>query len=238
MGSRASVVLAALLVLGILAAACGSGSAATSTVLKKDLPIHDDFSGDCRWAVDHNGGASVGCAAGAYRILVKQPSINYHQIIPTRFGAVHHLVLDTDATLAALPPLGKRAYAYYGVGCWSSGVGEPDRGYAFVVKPDGSAGVLRFDETAPELKPRFYLKDVAGAAPNPAFAGTSNTLRIHAECDSTGSQTRLIMRVNGQEIVTATDAAGIGPFQAAGFDVFTTVPGTDVRYDNFDLHQA
>jgi hypothetical protein len=225
--------VAAAFVLASVAAACGAGT----SVAKGDLPIHDDFSGDCGWATDDNGGASVGCAGGGYRILVKRPSINYHQVIPTRFAPVQHLVIESDATLAALRPLGERDYAYYGLGCWSTGAGKLNRGYVFVVKPDGSAGVLRADESDPALKRLFYLKDVLGVPANPAFAGVGHTLRIHAECDSTRSTARLIMNVNGKQVVSATDDAGFGPLQAAGFDVFTTVPGMDVRYDNVDIHQ-
>jgi hypothetical protein len=227
-------VLAALILPSILLSGCGGGSAGGSTVLRKQLPISDDFSGDCLWADDSSGGAVVGCRNGAYRILAKQPSVNYHQVVPTRFRSANDIIVESDATLAALPTLRDRDYVYYGVDCLASAVGEPDRGYVFVMKPDGVAGVLRFDETASELKP-FYLKDLASSAPNPQFAGRGTRLRIHAECDSTGPTTRLVMKVNGQVVVSTVDDVEFGGFQAAGFDVFTTVPGTDVRYDNVEL---
>ena len=234
---HATLLPAAMLLLLTLTPACGGGLTEPE-VKTSDLPASDDFSGDCTWPGDSSGGASVGCVNGAYRILVKQPSVRGHQIVTKRFDAVDDVLLDADATLAALPDLGEHGYAHYGVGCWSSAAGKPGRGYVFVVKPDGEAGVLRFDETATELKPDFYLKTLAGAPANPAFAGTGSTLRIHAECDSNGPTTRLVMQVNGRDVVTTMDDAGFGPFQAAGFDVFTTASGTEVHYDNVELSEG
>ena len=62
-------------------------------------------------------------------------------------------------------------------------------------------------------------------------------VHIGAECDSSnGAQTVLTLEVNGiPQTVVVADDRGFGPFQSAGFDVFTTLAGTTVKYDNVHI---
>jgi len=224
-----------MLALALPVSGCGTSSLGSS-VVTGDLPIDDDFSGDCHWAQDDSGGAEVGCVDGAYRITVHDPSANYHQTVPTRFGPVDNLIVETDVTLTALPTLGKRDYAYYGVNCTVTGAGQPARGYVFVVQPaDGRAGVLRYDETDHTIKDSFYLKNLLAARPDPDLVGSRRTVHVRAECDSSGAGTTLTLQIDGVEKVRVGDEHGFGPFRSAGLDMFTTLAGTTVEYDNVHI---
>jgi hypothetical protein len=227
-----------MLALALPVSGCGTSSLGSS-VVTGDLPIDDDFSGDCHWAQDDSGGAEVGCVDGAYRITVHDPSANYHQTVPTRFGPVDDLIVETDVTLTALPTLGKRDYAYYGVNCTVTGAGQPARGYVFVVQPaDGRAGVLRYDETDQTIKDSFYLKNLLAARPDPDLVGSRRTVHVRAECDSSGAGTTLTLQIDGVEKVRVGDENGSGPFRSAGLDMFTTLAGTTVEYDNVHISSA
>lgn len=226
-----------VLALTIPLSGCGTSSSGSS-VATGELPVDDDFSGDCHWAQDASGGAEVGCVDGVYQITVHDPSVAFHQTVPTRFRPVDHLIIEADVTLTTLPVHGKHDYAYYGVNCTATAAGRPARGYVFIVQPfDGRAGVLRYDETDKSTKGSFYLKNLLAAPPDRDLAGTGRTVHIRAECDSSkGAQTVLTLEVNGTpQTVVIGDDRGFGPFRSAGFDMFTTLAGTTVKYDNVHI---
>ena len=226
-----------MLALALPVSGCGTSSLGSS-VVTGDLPIDDDFSGDCHWAQDDSGGAEVGCVDGAYRITVHDPSANYHQTVPTRFGPVDDLIVETDVTLTALPTLGKRDYAYYGVNCTVTGAGQPARGYASSSSRP-TAGPACSDTTRPTRRSRTASIEEPARRParprprrQPAHRARPRGMRF------SGAGTTLTLQIDGVEKVRVGDKNGSGPFRSAGLDMFTTLAGTTVEYDNVHISSA
>jgi|tagenome__1003787_1003787.scaffolds.fasta_scaffold20989054_5 hypothetical protein len=221
-----------LAVLAAVAAGCGE------TVMTSNLPISDDFSADtCHWATDDTDVAATGCSDQQYRVLVRKPSEQPHHVVPRRFDSVNAVRVDADVWVARFPDPGADGFVLFGLGCWSSPHGERSQGYVFDLAQDGSAGILRHDETLPPSRKRpFFLTQLA-AAPKVAGFNPSVPTHVTASCARSGGATRLRMQI-GTRVLEAVDHHPSSPFQAAGFDVLTPVPGSEVRFDDFAVKNA
>ena len=82
------------------------------------------------------------------------------------------------------------------------------------------------------------MKNLLAARPDPDLVGSRRTVHVRAECDSSGAGTTLTLQIDGVEKVRVGDENGSGPFRSAGLDMFTTLAGTTVEYDNVHISSA
>jgi hypothetical protein len=228
---RVLIATAAPVLIASAATGCGAGGSRTS-VPTSPFPIRDDFSGPCHWADTSDDISSTQCVDGGYRIVVKRPQIAPHQVAPRRFAPVAALTVEADVSVPSAVRVGQRDLVFYGVGCWSSAIGQPARGYLFVITVDGSAAIVRQDDTA-----ATKLRPLTTSGAEPSYRQTI-PVHLRAECSKAAGTTHLVLLVNGRPAAVADDHDGDGPFRAAGFDTFSTIAGTAVRYDNFMAARA
>lgn len=221
-------------VLAVVVVVVCSACSEEPVVQRSDLPISEDFSHGCNWAVDHDAASNVGCANGVYRAIVLKPQIRPHHVIPRRFDPVPAVTVAADVTLARLNPQAKDRFAAFGLGCWSSPHGVPGFGYVFDIAPDGSAAIFRNDEGDSSLRRNYYMKQLDSAPKVVGFDASAPT-RITATCEDRHGTVNLVMRM-GDRVLTAVDHITPRKFQAAGFDVFAVVPSTTVEFDNVEIH--
>jgi hypothetical protein len=237
------VVLAAPVRLGpvaLIVVAVAIGSACGGEVKRSDLPISDDFSGDCEWSQDNDEHISLGCEDGAYRAQFKRADERIHHWIPRRIQeSAESVSVEADVTLASFPGGSSDDFQGHGVGCWASPVGEPLQGYSFIVAPGvRSIAVLRHDETDESLREQFYIRALVDEQSG-AVAPIGETGRIRGECEATGDGgVDLTMYLDGEQVAKATDRPGFRPFEAFGFIVISTKVGTDIRFDNFEADEV
>src|SRR4051794_11594952 len=155
-----------LVVAAIAAVAAGCGGAGRPT----SLPISDDFS-DCSvgWSTDSDAYVSLGCASGAYRLLIKDPQIPQNARMFLAKG-VRSLEIESDATRHAGPTqLGTKNFLVYGMGCWAT----PKRGYLFLVSPDGSWSIAKILVGGSHL-----FTDLTSSTKRTAIRGFTRTSRL------------------------------------------------------------
>jgi hypothetical protein len=212
-----------------------------SKVHREQLPIEDDFSGDCKWSEDDDEDVSLGCEDGEYRVLFKSTERTAKHVIFRRLEEpIDSAAVETDATLRAFPGTGADRFEFEGVGCVASPPGHPTRGYLFVV---GLAGpeergfaIVRIDETDQSLREQGYFRNLVDQQ-SEAVAGIGAQNHIRGECRATKQGVELAMYLNGEQVGTATDPDGFRPFEGFAFFVFASKAGTDVRYDNFSAEE-
>jgi hypothetical protein len=218
----------AAVVLASLAVGCGGA------VAMNDLPLRESFA-DCDGFTMNDEVATIDCPDGELRISVAQPEVSPVHFVPLRFEPSVAAVVVTATAHAPTPG------AAWGVGCLASGPGEPGRGYALLVGPEGGAAILRFDaaagtgeedgRTAQQFE--VLLERELGIVASPR---RSHDLRLR--CVEQGNVVRLHASVDGGKPFTASDRKGIGPFVGAHVIVVTDRPGTDVRFDDVVAEQA
>jgi hypothetical protein len=211
-----------LLGLALVAAGC-AGEAVTD-----ELPIQDDFSGECAWAEGEDDDLSFGCRDGEYRILLDGSKVSESQaFFRVLEEPVSSINVEADASVRAFPESQQDdAYEFHGIGCFASV--DSDQGYLFLVDPSESAfGIAKQD--GPKLS---FLMDRT----SDAIAGVGENNRIRGECKPTQGGVDLTMFVNGQEVWAVVDPGGFEPFEQVVLLVRSTRAGTDVRYDNFTAH--
>jgi hypothetical protein len=211
--------------------------ACASSVPRDDLPIEDDFSGDCKWSEDESEAISLGCENGEYRLLFKNTQREDHHYIPRRSEtAVDSVSMETDATLRTFGG-GRDDFEFHGIGCWASKPDKPARGFVFVLEPavHGFA-IVENDETNQSLKKSDYFRALVDKA-SAAVPAVGAKAHLRADCRATATGVELKMFVNGTQLGTATDSNRFGPFEAFGFLALSTKTGTDIRYDNFSAKE-
>jgi len=210
-------------------AACLSGFALASgcaeEVVTDELPIHDDFSGDCEWAEEEQDGISIACADDEYRILLdgtkRSESQAFYRVLEESSPSVS---IEADAVVRAFPePQPSESFEFHGIACWSSV--DPGGGYLFLIDPSaGAFGIAKMNES--DLT---FLVDRT----SDAVDGIGETNRIEADCRPTRGGVDLTMSVNGEQVWATVDPRGFEPFEAVGLFARSTKSGTDLRYDNF-----
>lgn len=211
-------------------AACLSGFALVAVgcaeeVVTDELPIHDEFSGDCEWAEEEQDSLSIACRDGEYRILLDGSKVNQSQAFYRVLDAPARSVnVEADVLVRAFPePQQSEAYEFHGIACWASV--DPGRGYLFLIDPSASEfGIAKMDEGG-----LSFLIDRT----SDAVDGIGETNRIGADCRPTQGGVDLTMSVNGEQVWATVDPNGFEPFEAVGLYADSTKSGTDLRYDNF-----
>ena len=186
-----------------------------------ELPFRDDFSGACEWAQASNAAATLGCANGGYRVLVKRtdrPIAAHHGIDSTSA-----LRVGAHAELTAGPrELSGDEGAAYGVGCWTRIGGD---GYVFLVNPAGFAVIGEMRREVGGFRPLAQTEAI--------FEGAADSLELRADCIApAGEDAKLALAVNGRTVLAAEDPSPPRTFRDVGFYVATTSAGTEVRFDD------
>jgi hypothetical protein len=226
--------VAALCGLVVLLVGCAS------KVQREQLPIKDDFSGECNWSEDNDEDVFLGCEDGEYRVLVKSTERTAKHIVFRRLEeAIDSAAVESDATLHAFPA-GADRFEFEGLGCVASPPDAPTRGYLFVV---GLAGleergfaIVRIDETDESLREQGFFRNLVDEQSD-LVAGIGEKNHIRGECRATEKGVELAMYLDGKQVGRATDPNGFRPLEGFAFFVFTSKAGTDVRYDNFSAEE-
>jgi hypothetical protein len=228
--------LAPALLAGCLVVLVG---ACAEEVARGDLPISDDFSGDCDgWSADNDEHIALGCEDGAYKAVFKRADERPHHMIPRRTEEPSSSVgVEADATLQAFTGDTGESFEGHGVGCWSSPADELAQGYLFVVSPSVQAfAIIRHDETDESLRNQFYFRPLIEEE-SEAVAAIGETGRLRGECRATDDGVELTMYLDGQQVGTVTDPRGFRDFEAFGFVVISTEAGTEIGFDNFEAEE-
>jgi len=209
---------------------------------KAELPIEDDFSGDCQWSQDKDEDVSLGCEDGQYRVLFKSTErTGKHRIGLYLDESVDSEAIEADVTLRALPGAGADDSAFYGLACMVSPRAAPSRGYVFFVGSIGSGergfAIVKIDETDESLRREGFYQYLADEQSD-AVAGTGETNHLRGECRSTEQGVELAMYLNGKQVGRASDPNGFHPFDGFALLVQASGAGTDVRYDNFKVEEV
>lgn len=203
---------------------------------REELPLEDDFSGDCSWSEENDEDVSLGCEDDQYRVLFKSTERPRH-IITRRIGdPIDSGAVEADVTLNALPGAGADDFALSGLGCVASPPDDPTRAYAFSVLSTGSEehafAIIKVDETDESLR-QDRFQEILVLEPSDAVAGVGAKSHIRGECRATGQGVELAMSLDGKQVGTASDPNGFHPFDGFAFLVAASKAGTDIRYDNF-----
>ena len=210
----------------VAAAALAAGGCGPATNESVELPLRDDFSGTCDWARGSNEAATLGCADGHYRVLVKQADrpVAAHRGI----DSTPSLRLSATAAFEEGPAyLTGNDRAVYGVGCWTRVDGD---GYVFLLSPNGQALIGRVKREQPGFE---TLAETDEALAKPAIPGEPLSLR--ADCLAPeGEPGRLVLAVGGRIVLAAEDPARPSSFRDIGVYVGTTAGATEVSFDDFE----
>jgi len=183
-------------------------------------PVHsEDFSAGCgSWPSRGSSKVRFLCGDGDYGIVVLEPRIPMHSVIPTEqpYG---ELSVETDVALVAPETA---VNALFGVSCWPS----DRRGYVFVLGLAGQFAIARLDRASDRS-----VSLAQGETPR-AIPGVGLRNRIRGECSAGPDATHLTLYVNGDRVAAARDENRTKSFEAVGLYVVTAEPGTDVRFDN------
>jgi hypothetical protein len=215
---------AALAALVLTAVACGPVADEAA-----ELPLRDDFSGRCEWANASNDAATLGCADGRYRVLVKRPErpVAAHRAIE----AAGALRLRASAAFEEGPPLlTGNERAVYGVGCWTGINGD---GYVFLLSPAGQALIGRVKREQPGFE---TLAETDEALAEPVVPGEPVSLR--ADCLAPeGEPGRLVLAVDDRIVLAAEDPGRPSSFRDVGVYVGTTSDATEISFDDFSAEE-
>jgi hypothetical protein len=199
--------VAAAGVTAIVLSACGG----TSSV---GLPYHNDFSSDdCEWKTQEDERVSLGCADGAYHVLVKDNAQWYSSHLRLR-DPVDGLSVEADATV-------RKHGGVFGVACWGADGRER---YSFLVTPLQEYAIRREigDGLATSLE----------SGKDRRLARGNGTRHIRADCLTGGGVTVLTLYVDGTKVATTTHQPWIEDFAAVGVDVNEVANGTEIVFDN------
>jgi hypothetical protein len=222
----AAAILTVLVVPG-----CGNGGKTREAA--EELPIRDDFQGECTWPQETSDTDSVSCTEGQYKVLITRANASSWIPRRTQEGPYQSVAVSADTTL--LVPPGPDDLALQGVGCWASASGDATLGYVFglYARGDGTRGYLieRQDETegSDTLIQDETKSDLLPPVGSPA--------KMRGECHKSVSDdsVQLTLFIDGEKVAEEWDnyASAINGFVAFGFFVIASKPGTDFRYDNF-----
>lgn len=233
--SRAVPALAAV----VVCIGCGGdskpssdGYAAGRSSASGGVLLADDFSATTSgWTESNDADALLGYADGGYRILLKSPGPGDAKLnlgSPENPVGVEAVRVEADVTERAGPYTTGQGdpYEFHGVSCWGS-EGE-ERGYKFVLTPEGHYGILGDDLSDDGL--------VTLAEGETAFDDYGATNRIGGECRARADgSTLLVLRVDNSKIAEAVDVEGPERFGAVGVSAESSEAGTDVFFDNFQV---
>ncbi len=182
----------------VLAGAGCSTSVGGTTVVRSGLPLQLPFADCGDLPTGREGGATSACRQGEYRVTVQKPSakVSPQQDYIFRFDeSSAGLAVSADMRLDR----GNATDQVLGVACTASGYQQRAQEYIFAI--DGRfAAVLRHDETDAKLKKSGFLEQIAYRR-LPDLAISSNT-HVDGECVMlSGGTTRLLMRVDGTEVL-------------------------------------
>ncbi|MGH3033137.1 MAG: hypothetical protein ACRDON_01090 [Gaiellaceae bacterium] len=201
----------------LLAASLALAACSTSELGGSELPLEEDFSGDCEWPDEESAQSIIGCFGETYRIIVKG---DYGQLslygLGTNTDALH-FEADGRVVRGPGPPFAVSRYLNYGVGCWA----DDDRGYVLSVSADGSSAILR---DQPDTD-RFELLAEERNATRERRTG-----RLAADCVARDGVTTLVLSVDGEEVLVARDENGYEAFGSVGF-LLDASEEAEVRFD-------
>jgi hypothetical protein len=217
---------------------CGNGGKTREAA--EELPIRDDFQGECAWPQEISANDEVSCAEGHYKILIK--TANSSSWVPRRTKRGYRSV-SVSAEATQLDPPSSDGSTLQGVGCWASARGEPILGYilGLYALGDGTGGYLiaRHNESDEQLKQTLYIDPLVDKESD-ALPALGSPAKVRGECRKTENSVELALYVDGVKVAAATDthdAAAINAFVAYGFYAFTTTPEIDFRYDDFVVEE-
>lgn len=183
--------------------------------------LREDFnSGSGRFSTDSDRLVDLSMADGRYRIRIKDPVAP--QVIRTFFDRSRG-GLRFEATVTQVT--GPDRDAVFAVGCWAASAA-----YLAVITPTGEVGILEtISEQTGERRPLTELQTVRAARRR----GEPNRLRI--DCVGGGRGPTIVSAwVNGEPVVSVAVPDGIDSFNAVGFWLVSTAPGTEYGVDDVE----
>lgn len=204
--------LAFIVVVAVTARNQGAGG----VVLREDF--NSGKSG--RFSTDSDRLVDLSMADGRYKILIKDPVAP--QFIRTFFDRSQG-GLRFEATVTQVT--GPDRDAVFAVGCWAASAA-----YLAVITPTGEVGILEtISEQTGERRPLTELQTVRAARRR----GEPNRLRI--DCVGGGRGPTIVSAwVNGEPVVSVAVPDGIDSFNAVGFWLASTAPGTEYGVDDVE----
>ena len=196
---------------------------------RQQLPVSEDFSGQCMWPVGSNHAAPAdfeyGCSGATYVLTVHNKNAYYvSQPVGVTADAVKYEVDASVTSGRGTEPRVSRASALLGIACMP----RERRGYAGLVGTNGTTEIERWAGEFTGETGHTESGSVAG------MDGTSNpgTVHLGIVCDRQHDGTTLVgLYVNGVLTDAYRDATGYRSFrQVAVYTV--TYPGT-VGFDSF-----
>jgi hypothetical protein len=181
------------------------------------LPYSDEFDGDCAWADEDDGGLTVGCDDGVYRLTVTEPE-------PEFDGSTMRLADETESlAVEATMEIGDEAAASgdftFGITCLADV--DPERGYAFLAAPNGDWAILRTTEGERIMVLR------QGALPQ-----GRTPERMRGVCAAAGDgATVLTLELDGERVAALEHERGHRRFAGFGLRLISERPGPELIVD-------
>jgi hypothetical protein len=210
--------LLALLALLIASLACNFGGALpVAQNTNNEILFQDDFSSTSSgWDSVNQSDGITDYTDGAYRIYVNKPQFDFWAN-PGRTDLPADVRVEVDVTKTAGPDVND-----IGVICRSTKTDASYNFYYFVISSDGFANISKIVDNESTI----LAEQTSEALPAVKIGNASNHLR--ADCVGT----MLTFYVNGQQVLSATDATHTGGDVGLIAGTFDEV-GTDVLFDNF-----
>jgi hypothetical protein len=174
----------------------------------------------------------VGSAAGAeYRLIdgtyaIRQTDTEEH--VNVSVGEFSRVAYAVDARTDVSTASGQPAPTAVGLGCYNNNTANPSPdGYVLLANPDGSSAVIQRRDggrAGPVL--------ATYTAP-PGTAQPVTNLRLNCGVDSpVSSGMHMTAWMNGNQVLTASDATGINNFAWAALVLSANQPNAEARFDN------
>jgi hypothetical protein len=204
-----------LAVAGGVAIAVAVGAIANRTVLTDRLLRADFREGSGPFTTGATTGYNYDLVDGTYRIQSRianpGPADSFANLARTAYA------VDISADVVSVT--GEVAF---GVGCFN----RPTAGYALLASPPQGVALVRRDSES-GANNRVI-------ATNEQLAVPAANMQLRLSCDNhfVGSSVSLKGYLNGQQVITGTDAHGLDGFSVGALEFVTDAAGAEVRFDN------
>ncbi len=205
--------LLVLAVAGGVAIAVAVGAIANRTVFTDRLLSADFRDGSGPFTTGTTSGYNYDIVDGTYRIQSRianpGPADSFANLARTAYA------VDISADVVSA----SREFAF-GVGCFHS----PSAGYAFLASTQHGVALVRTD-TESGASNRVIVTNEQLAVP-------AANVQLRLSCDNhlVGSSVSLKGYVNGQQVISGTDAHGLDGFSLGALEFSTDVAGAEVRF--------
>ena len=202
-----------LAVVGGVAIVLAVGAIANRTVFNDQLLSSDFGNGSDPFMTGATAGYNFKVVGGMYRIQSRigdpGPAESFANLARTAYN------LDISAEVESVTGEGA-----FGVGCFHS----PTTGYALMASPQQGVALIRRD-----LESRANNRVIA-INERQAVPAANVQLRLSCANQLVGSAVALKGYLNGQQVISGTDAHGLDGFSVGALDFVTDTAGAEVRF--------